>query len=85
MEQSPAAYVRNKARQAERDVKRALLMNGYPIMYVILWIPGLTNRILEANGSDSGRVLAILQCSTQYIGFANSVTYGLSGIWRAGR
>jgi hypothetical protein len=85
IEHSPAAYVRNKARQAERDVKRALLMNGYPIMYVILWIPGLTNRILEATGSNSSRVLAILQCSTQFIGFANSVTYGLSGIWRAGR
>lgn len=80
------AYMQNRARQTERDVKRMLLMNGYPIMYVILWIPGLTNRILEASGStSSSRVLAVLQCSTQYIGFANAVTYGLSGIWRAGR
>jgi hypothetical protein len=80
------SYIQSKYRQTERDVKRMLLMNGYPIMYVILWIPGLTNRILEASGStSSSRVLAVLQCSTQFIGFANAVTYGLSGIWRAGR
>lgn len=80
------SYVRKKSRQTERDVKRMLMMNGYPILYVILWIPGMTNRILEASGSNTtSRVLAVLQCSTQYIGFANSVTYGLSGIWRKGR
>jgi len=83
---SAGTYLRNRSKQAERDVKRMLLMNGYPIMYVILWIPGLTNRVLEASGkTNSSRVLAILQCSTQFIGFANSVTYGLTGIWRAGR
>lgn len=81
-----AEHMRNNAKQTERDVKRMLLLNGYPIMFVILWIPGLTNRILEASGStNSSRVLNILQCSTQYVGFANAVTYGLSGIWRAGR
>jgi hypothetical protein len=83
--QTPRSYLRDRTRQTERDVKRMLMMNGYPIFYVILWIPGLTNRILEASGTQTtSRVLAVLQCSTQYIGFANSVTYGLSGIWRKG-
>jgi len=85
-ENSATAYLRNRSRQVERDVKRMLLMNGYPIMYVILWIPGLINRIMEASGGNmSSKVLAILQTSTQFIGFANSVTYGLSGVWRAER
>jgi hypothetical protein len=81
-----AEHMRNNAKQTERDVKRMLLLNGYPIMFVILWIPGLTNRIMEAAGTtNSSRVLAILQCSTQFVGFANAITYGLSGIWRAGK
>lgn len=63
----------------ETEIKRMLLLNGYPIMYVILWIPGLTNRALEASGRpSSSRVLAALQCSTQFVGFANAVTYGLN-------
>lgn len=56
-----------------------LLLNGYPVMYIVLWIPGLTNRILEASGRpSSSEVLAALQCSTQFVGFANAVTYGLN-------
>ncbi|KAF2734437.1 hypothetical protein EJ04DRAFT_603179 [Polyplosphaeria fusca] len=83
---SNAKYAREQSRQAERDVKRMLMMNGYPIMYVILWIPGMINRIIEASGGHaSSRVLAILQCSTQFVGFANAVTYGLSGVWRKER
>ncbi|KAH9884055.1 hypothetical protein F4778DRAFT_573550 [Xylariomycetidae sp. FL2044] len=72
--------------QAERNIKKMLLLNGYPIMYVILWIPGLVNRVMEASGNTSNtRVLAILQCSTQFVGFANAVTYGLNQSWRPGR
>lgn len=48
-------------------------------MYIILWIPGLTNRALEASGQpSSSKVLAALQCSTQFVGFANALTYGLN-------
>lgn len=72
-----------RSRQVERDVKKMLLLNGYPICYVILWMPGITNRILEASGGATGsRVLAILQASTQYIGLANALTYGLNQQWR---
>lgn len=63
----------------ETAIKRMLLLNGYPIMYIILWIPGLTNRVLEASGKpSSSQVLAALQCSTQFVGFANAITYGLN-------
>lgn len=63
----------------EAAIKRMLLLNGYPIMYIILWIPGLTNRVLEASGKpSSSKVLAALQCSTQFVGFANAITYGLN-------
>lgn len=64
-----------------------LLLNAYPIAYVILWIPGILNRILELSGGES-RVLRILQSSTQYVGLANAVTYGYNegikrqfGVW----
>lgn len=63
----------------ENEIKRMLLLNGYPVMYILLWIPGLTNRAMEASGkTSSSEVLAALQCSTQFIGFANAVTYGLN-------
>lgn len=68
----------------EREIKRMLLLNAYPIMYVILWIPGLVNRFLEASGRTSNaspaerRALAALQASSQFVGLANAVTYGFN-------
>ena len=61
----------------EAHIKKTLLLNAYPIMYIILWIPGIANRVAEATGHPS-RTLAILQASTQYIGLANAITYGLN-------
>ncbi len=61
----------------EAHIKKMLLLNAYPIWYIILWIPGIANRFVEATGHRS-RVLAILQASTQYIGLANAITYGLN-------
>jgi hypothetical protein len=79
-------YRRNQTRQRYKEIKRMLLLNGYPLLYVILWIPGIINRVFEATGSTTNsRVLAILQCSTQFIGFSNAITYGLNQQWRAGR
>lgn len=74
---------RERSRRVEREIKKMLLLNGYPIAYVVLWIPGITNRIMEATGyTSNNRALAVLQASTQYIGFANAVTYGLNQQWR---
>ncbi|RMZ70324.1 glucose receptor git3 [Pyrenophora seminiperda CCB06] len=67
----------SQSRNVEREIKRMLLLNAYPILYIILWTPGILNRLVEASGHKS-RVLAIMQCSTQYIGFANAITYGFN-------
>lgn len=71
---------RRQTRKMEREIKRMLLLNAYPIMYVILWIPGLVNRFLEASGTtpSNTRVLAALQASSQFVGLANAVTYGFN-------
>ncbi|KAK1984716.1 G protein-coupled glucose receptor regulating Gpa2-domain-containing protein [Colletotrichum cereale] len=71
--------IRSQTKKVEREIKRMMLLNAYPIMYVALWIPGLVNRLMEASGNNSqSRVLAALQSSSQYIGFANAITYGFN-------
>ncbi|VUC23762.1 unnamed protein product [Clonostachys rosea] len=62
---------------APPNVKKMLLMNGYPLAYIILWIPGIANRLAESVG-QSPRWLKALQASTQYVGLVNSLTYGIS-------
>lgn len=64
-------------RNVEREIKKMLLLNAYPMLYIILWTPGILNRVLEAAGYKV-RVLAIMQCTTQYVGLANAITYGCS-------
>ncbi|KAB2572072.1 hypothetical protein DBV05_g9303 [Lasiodiplodia theobromae] len=74
---SISSYARRQSHQVEREIKRMLLLNAYPIMYVILWLPGIVNRLLEATGHES-KTLAVLQSSSQYVGFANALTYGFN-------
>lgn len=59
-----------------KELRRILLLNGYPIMYVVLWIPGILNRVVESSGGRTSLWLAVLQSSTQFIGLANALTYG---------
>lgn len=63
---------------APPNLKRMLLMNGYPIAYIILWIPGMANRLVEVINGSSPVWLRALQASTQFVGVANAVTYGLN-------
>ncbi|KIJ30397.1 hypothetical protein M422DRAFT_268047 [Sphaerobolus stellatus SS14] len=58
-----------------KPIQRVLLLNAYPLAYLILWIPGIVNRLIEASGHSS-RVTQILQASTQFVGLANALTYG---------
>ncbi len=58
-------------------IKRTLLLNAYPIAYIILWIPGIANRIAEATNHPS-QILAVAQASTQFVGLANAITYGIN-------
>ncbi|KAG9239363.1 G protein-coupled glucose receptor regulating Gpa2-domain-containing protein [Amylocarpus encephaloides] len=59
----------------QHEIQKVLLLNAYPVAYVILWLPGIINRIYELNG-DSSLVFRILQSSSQYVGLANAITYG---------
>ncbi|KAK0214156.1 G protein-coupled glucose receptor regulating Gpa2-domain-containing protein [Armillaria fumosa] len=59
----------------QRQVAKILLLNAYPIAYIVLWIPGLCNRLVEASGHTS-RVLQLMQATTQFVGIANALTYG---------
>lgn len=59
----------------QKQISRMLLLNAYPIAYILLWISGICNRLVEASGHSS-RVLQIMQASTQFVGFANALTYG---------
>ncbi len=69
---------RNRSRvPASPDIRKILLMNGYPIAYIVLWIPGIANRLAESTGG-SPRWLAALQSSTQFVGLANALTYGFN-------
>ncbi|KAM3414841.1 hypothetical protein BST61_g9985 [Cercospora zeina] len=62
------------ARHRKQEIRKMLLLNGYPILYVILWIPGMTTRIWEAF-HPSPLWLQGLQATTQLVGFANVLTY----------
>ncbi|KAF2180879.1 hypothetical protein K469DRAFT_590954 [Zopfia rhizophila CBS 207.26] len=64
----------------DKDVWRMVLLNLYPVTYLILWLPGILNRIAEAAGHDI-RALRILQSSTQYTGLANACVYGFREHW----
>ncbi|KAG5981819.1 hypothetical protein E4U43_006541, partial [Claviceps pusilla] len=63
---------------APPNVRRMLLMNGYPIAYILLWIPGIANRLVESINGSSPQWLTALQASTQFVGFVNAITYGYS-------
>jgi len=56
-------------------IRKVLLLNAYPAAYIILWIPGILNRLVEASGGSSP-ALQVLQASTQFVGLANAITYG---------
>lgn len=59
----------------DRTLRKMLLLNGYPIAYIILWIPGIANRLTETIAGESPQWLTGLQATTQLVGFANAVTY----------
>jgi hypothetical protein len=49
-------------------------MTAYPILYVLLWIPGIVNRGVEASGRTSV-TLQYLQASTQLIGLVDTIIF----------
>ncbi|KAL3418134.1 hypothetical protein PVAG01_09849 [Phlyctema vagabunda] len=63
------------SRSRQKSVEKAMLLHAYPIFYIILWIPGIAMRIAQVSG-HSPYALQVMQASTQYIGFANAITFG---------
>ncbi|KAK7965731.1 uncharacterized protein PG986_000008 [Apiospora aurea] len=42
-------HVHGGARHASNsNLRRMLLLNGYPVLYIVLWIPGIATRLVEA-------------------------------------
>ncbi|KAI3391079.1 hypothetical protein diail_7974 [Diaporthe ilicicola] len=72
------------AHQVEKEIKNMLLLNAYPTFYVLLWIPGIVNRFMEATGTtpSNPRAVAALQSTSQFVGFANALTFGLNATMR---
>ncbi|KAK0661747.1 hypothetical protein DIS24_g2344 [Lasiodiplodia hormozganensis] len=68
----------NRHAQVGREVRRMLLLNAYPVAWVVLWLPGIANRLVEAAAGSSPRWLRIMQSTTQYVGLANALTYGFN-------
>lgn len=67
--------------ERERRIQKLLLLNAYPIGYVLLWVPGILNRLLELGGK-SYPALEIAQSSTQFVGLVNALVYGYNErIW----
>lgn len=74
----------HKSRGFEKEIRRMLLLNAYPTLYVLLWIPGIVNRFMEATGTSPSntRIVGALQSTSQFVGFANALTFGLSAAMR---
>jgi hypothetical protein len=58
-------------------LRKIRVLQIYPILYVILWLPGIASRISEAIGYHL-KVLELLQASTQFIGLANAIAFELT-------
>ena len=73
---APADRVHASGPRASRaNLRRMLLLNGYPVLWIALWIPGMATRLTEAVAGRSPVWLQVAQASTQYIGLANALTY----------
>ncbi|KAG6355739.1 hypothetical protein INS49_003704 [Diaporthe citri] len=74
----------SRAHKVEKEIRRMLLLNAYPTLYVLLWIPGIVNRLMEATGKtpSNPRAVAALQSTSQFVGFANAITFGINATMR---
>lgn len=61
--------------ELDRDTKHWLFLSLFPLMYIIVWLPGIVNRLVEASGNKSDALTA-LQASTQLTGLVNALVYG---------
>lgn len=59
----------------DHDTRHWLLLSLFPLAYIVVWIPGIVNRLIELSGHSS-KVMTMLQASTQLTGFVNALVYG---------
>jgi hypothetical protein len=77
VEHKPSRALRLKpSPDLDRDTRLMILLNLYPITYVILMIPGMVNRLAEMMGHHF-EWMVIWQSTTQLTGFANALVYGV--------
>lgn len=55
-----------------RSVQYKMLI--FPIVYIIIWTPGIVNRIFDAEGKPNS-ITQLLQSLTQLMGFVDSLVY----------
>lgn len=59
----------------DHDTKHWLFLSLFPLAYILVWIPGIVNRLIEISGHSSV-TMTMLQASTQLTGFVNALVYG---------
>lgn len=62
-------------KQNYSKVQWKLFRNAYPLAFIILWLPAIANRLIEATGHSS-TVMQFLQVTRQLVGLANAWTFG---------
>ncbi|ORY57719.1 uncharacterized protein BCR38DRAFT_354184 [Pseudomassariella vexata] len=70
---------RSRVQQAsalDNEMRHWLLLSIYPLTYILVWIPGIANRLVEMTGGSS-HVLEIMQATTQLTGLVNALAYGI--------
>lgn len=68
----------------DKEMWHWFMLSMFPLSYILLWIPGVANRLLELAGSSNKYVTAF-QATTQLTGLANAGLYGWRehrGFWR---
>lgn len=65
---------------AGREVRRALLSNLYPLLYILFWLPYMVHHFMDAQGvhADHPRALAVMEGMSEWIPLANTLTLGIT-------
>lgn len=74
----------SRAAEAESEIRKTLLLNAYPLAYVVLWMPAVVGYFLQARGSAHGDTPAmnVLVGLSQYLGLANAITFAVHEVIR---
>lgn len=65
------------AAKSEREIRRTLLLNAYPLAYFILWMPWMVNCFMETQGHtpENMRAMEALLGLPQYLGLINAIIF----------